>query len=89
MSSGNKLLSTAVRGYAGSHPRIRRGVKAVVDAGGVVCWRCGLPIEPGSKWQLGHDDYDRRVYRGPEHVLCNLRAAGRKSQGVRRVSVVL
>jgi hypothetical protein len=40
------------------------------------CWRCGAPIDPNN-WHLGHDDYDRRLYRGPECPPCNLATAGR------------
>jgi len=38
-----------------------------VKAGGVFCARCGLPIHPLERWDLGHDDVDRHVYSGPEH----------------------
>jgi len=39
-----------------------------MDAGEVFrCWRCGELIRPGQPWHLGHDDYDRTKYRGPEH----------------------
>ena len=36
----------------------------------VICWRCaenGQPheVDPGC-WDLGHDDHDRSIYRGPE-----------------------
>lgn len=55
-----------------------------IAKGGVCCWRCGGEIPPGSKWHLGHDDHDRTVYRGPEHALCNLRAAGLKAARSRR-----
>jgi hypothetical protein len=49
-----------------------------VEAGGMACWRCGRLIVPGSVWNLGHDDHDRSVYRGPEHERCNLATSGRK-----------
>jgi hypothetical protein len=28
-------------------------------------------ILPGQDWDLGHDDYDRSRYTGPEHRRCN------------------
>ena len=33
------------------------------------CTRCGEPITPDMKWDLGHDEWGG--YRGPEHVWCN------------------
>jgi hypothetical protein len=45
----------------------------MVAAGLVDCWRCGERILPGAKWDLGHDDLDRSITRGPEHRLCNRR----------------
>ena len=50
-----------------------------VAAGGVVCWRCGVLIDPGEPWDLGHDDFDVRRYAGPEHRRCNRATAGRFS----------
>jgi len=47
------------------------------DAGwhGVVWWRCGDPIDPGARWDLGHVDEDGRAgglpERHPEHHACN------------------
>jgi hypothetical protein len=29
-------------------------------------------------WHLGHDDHDRTVWRGPEHVCCNVGAFWRR-----------
>jgi hypothetical protein len=52
-------------------------------AGGVKCARCGDPIKPGTSWDLGHDDFDRSVWTGPEHSACNRATAGRKFQKVR------
>lgn len=69
--------TTAERGYGAGHQRTRAEWAPLVEAGDVDCWRCTRRIEPGQSWQLGHDDHDRSITRGPEHKLCNLRAAGR------------
>ena len=66
----------ASNGYGREFKRLRREWDARLAAGERVdCWRCGLPIDPAN-WHLGHDDNDRSIIRGPEHPLCNLRAAG-------------
>ena len=46
-----------------------------------ICWRCaerGKPheVDP-SAYDLGHDDLDRSVYRGPECVAGNRATTGR------------
>jgi hypothetical protein len=51
----------------------------MVAAGVVNCARCGEPIEPGTLWDLGHDDHDPRVHTGPEHASCNRGAPHRNS----------
>lgn len=69
------------RGYGSEHQAQSRHLKALVTAGHLVlCWRCGQRITEPDDLHLGHDDHDRNITRGPEHALCNLRAAG--SQGV-------
>ena len=45
------------------------------------CWRCAAEgrahdVDP-SDWQLGHDDHDRSVYRGPECSAGNQATSGR------------
>jgi hypothetical protein len=60
-----------LRGYGARHQRLRADWAGLVAAGVVVCRRCELPILPGSPWDLGHDDRDRRRYSGPEHRACN------------------
>lgn len=71
------------RGYGRDHDRLRRALAPLVDTGRATCWRCGLPIAPGEPWDLGHDDHDRTITRGPEHAYtCNRSAAGRASHGL-------
>jgi predicted kinase len=73
--------TTLQRGYGADHRRERAKWAPLVEAGQVRCWRpeCGQPIRPGQPWDLGHDDHDRSVYRGPEHAACN-RATRRASR---------
>jgi hypothetical protein len=44
-------------------PKVRQGI--------VHCWRCGMLIAPGARWDLGHVDEDGRNRgfppRHPEH----------------------
>jgi hypothetical protein len=37
-----------------------------------------LPIVPGQKWHLDHDDHDRTAYHGASHARCNVVAANRR-----------
>ena len=54
--------------YGKAHQALRKEWAPKVQAGGVICWRCGKPIEPGEPWDLGHGDGAARdEYRGPEH----------------------
>lgn len=69
--------NSAQRGYDRAHRAQRAAWEPDVAAGRASCWRCGRPILPGQPWHLGHDDHDRSITRGPEHVDCNLAAAGR------------
>ena len=57
----------------------RRALAQQVAAGTACCWRCRRFIPPGSAWHVGHDDWDRRIIRGPEHARCNLSAAATKA----------
>jgi hypothetical protein len=57
--------------YGRDHRRRRAAWASKVAAGGVDCARCGLPIEPGSPWDLGHVDGSPHKYSGPEHVACS------------------
>jgi hypothetical protein len=67
------------RGYDRDHDALRKQWEPRVSTGRVHCWRCGELIKATADWHLGHDDDDRRIHRGPEHVLCNLSEAGRRS----------
>jgi hypothetical protein len=75
---------TTARGYGRRHRAIREQVAKLVAAGRAVCWRCGKPILPWMKWDLGHDDYDRSIYRGPEHAYCNRSSAASRGNRMRR-----
>jgi hypothetical protein len=70
--------SSADRGYGGAHEAARKRLLPLVLAGGVRCARCGEPIVPGEPWDLGHNDYDRSQYSGPEHARCNRATASRR-----------
>lgn len=66
------------RGYDAAHDRLRRRWAPRVARGVVDCWRCGERITPGQPWDVGHDDVDRAITRGPEHAdRCNRAAGGR------------
>ena len=69
---------TTARGYGTAHQRRRRQLARRVKAGDVVCWRCQLPISPDEPWDLGHDDKDRSITRGPEHRRCNRATASHR-----------
>ena len=74
--------TTPQRGYGYHHKLLRRRWQEAIDAGADVrCWRpgCGRPILPGDRWDLGHDDHDRSIYRGPECVGCNRRAGSARA----------
>ncbi len=68
-------MSKNERGYTSSHQRLRAQFKPLVQTGQMVCPRCHNPILPGQAWDLGHTG-DRAGWTGPEHALCNRRAAG-------------
>lgn len=66
--------SRQARGYDATHDRLRADYQRQMDRGKVfVCWRpnCDEVIDP-EHWHLGHDPYDRSIYRGPECPPCNL-----------------
>ena len=80
----SKSKSREARGYGPAHRMRRRMLSARVEAGLEYCARCGERILQGEPWDLGHDDYDRRLYLGPEHRRCNRSAAGKKSAELQR-----
>jgi hypothetical protein len=72
---------TSARGYGWNHQKLRESWSRVVAAGGAVCARCGLPIVPGTPWDLGHvDGSGKTMYQGPEHRGCNRGARPAKRQ---------
>ena len=75
--------NTTERGYGAEHQKLRQQWAALIRQGGISCSRCGRPIWPGTAWDLGHDDQDRRYYAGPEHAKCN-RGAPSKRRRKRR-----
>ena len=74
---------TTARGYGGRHQALRKRVAVLVASGAAVCWRCSRPILPWMAWDLGHDDYDRNIYRGPEHRRCNRSSAATRGNRMR------
>jgi len=80
----SRTKSREARGYGPAHRMRRRMLATRVEAGLEYCARCGERILEGEPWDLGHDDYDRRLYLGPEHRRCNRSAAGRKSIELQR-----
>lgn len=75
--------STTARGYGAEHQAERAAWAEHVAAGEVACVRCGELIDPAEPWDLGHDDHDRSVRRGPEHAGCNRAAGGRRAHTAR------
>lgn len=66
------------RGYGYDHDRLRAQYQRRMDEGETfTCWRCPRPIDPTS-WDLGHDDHDRSVTRGPECIKCNRSTSSRR-----------
>lgn len=84
------------RGLGKAHEQARREWEARVEAGGVLCCRCGQVIIPGkvvqrwrdsfrmvSNWHLDHNRA-RTGYLGAAHARCNVKAGAR--EGARRVN---
>lgn len=70
------------RGYGREHWKLRARFKEVVEAGGALCARCGLPISPFEPWDLGHVDGFRDRWSGPEHRRCNRATATHRQMRV-------
>jgi len=77
-------MTTTSRGYGSAHQRERRRWKLIVDRGEAWCWRCQEWLDPAQPWDLGHDDHDRNVYRGPECIKCNRATRARRQPSVSR-----
>lgn len=72
--------------YGRAHQQERAKWKPIVEAGQANCWRCGRWLNPAQPWDLGHDDYDRNVYRGPECRPCNRGTAASRGNRMRAAS---
>jgi hypothetical protein len=73
--------NTTARGYGAPHQQKRADWAPIVATGTVRCWRCGELIAAGEEWDLGHDDHDRRITRGPEHRRrCNRATSSRRAR---------
>jgi hypothetical protein len=82
--------STKARGYSGRHQSLRADYKRRMARGEQFnCWRCGLPIDPSRPWDLGHDDHDRTIYRGPEHRGRECPRGGNRATSGRRNQVTV
>ena len=78
-----QLRTTTERGYGWSHRKLRATL--LPQAWGSPCWRCGQLMLPGQDIELGHDDWDRSIYRGMEHYTCNRKAGVAKLNTLRRM----
>ena len=76
------VASAHARGYGQQHKKLREQWALKVATGTVLCWRCGYPIHPYEAWDLGHDDYDRRITRGPEHRYTTEHCIGNRKAGL-------
>jgi hypothetical protein len=56
--------------YGNKHQQLRRALGLKVRQGGVLCARCGEPIDPGEAWDLDHADHGNG-YLGASHARCN------------------
>ena len=69
--------SREARGYDYAHREFRKAFIPEHQAGTLICWRCRELIPASEPFHLGHDDHDRSMYRGAEHVRCNTATKGR------------
>lgn len=78
------------RGYDAAYDAARRDWERRIDAGErILCWRCLTEgtttiITPTTEWDLGHDDHDRTVIRGPECRGPNRATSSRRPTGRRK-----
>ena len=79
--------SSASRGYGYAHRKLRAWWVPRVATGLVKCWRCMEYINGDESWHLGHQDGNNKVYKGPEHVLCNVSTNERKRKKEPRPTV--
>jgi hypothetical protein len=77
------MKTTTQRGYGTAHQKQRQAWAPLVNAGLVNCWRCNQLIQPGQPWDLGHDDQDRTIHRGPECRHCNRSTAASRGNRMR------
>jgi hypothetical protein len=80
--------STTARGYGSTHQGTRKRWRPIVESGGTLCVRCGFRILPGQRWHLDHRD-DKGGYLGVSHARCNLSAAGKRGNEVKRTKQAL
>lgn len=66
-------------GYGQTHKRLRKMWMTRIARQPVGCARCGKPITSQMAWDLGHNDFDRSRYSGPEHRRCNRATSGRQT----------
>jgi hypothetical protein len=79
--------STTKGGWGAKHQTLRAGYVARMAAGEqFMCWRCGGWINPALPWDLGHDDHDRTITRGPEHRGRECPQGGNRATYKRRVT---
>jgi hypothetical protein len=78
---------TWAKGYDTTHKLLRKQWAPLVATGEVRCWRCREFIAPGEPWDLGHDDHDRTLYRGPECRKCNRSTAARNGADQRAMTI--
>lgn len=76
-SDRERIGTTRERGYGKGHVALRKRWAIRIAQGNVKCARCHELIAPGAQFHLGHNDFDRTQYSGPEHPGCNTATAGR------------
>ena len=85
MASRPRAVRDRATRYGPEYRKVRAQWAPMVAQGQVTCWRCGEFIPVGAAWDLGHDDGNAGVIRGPEHARCNRGAAARKVNAMRRI----